>query len=35
MLKMSIYYNPDNSYVSNVSIPEFLEFKQHFKGSFK
>lgn len=30
-----IYYNPDNSYVSNVSVPEFLEFKQHFKGSFK
>ena len=30
-----IYYNPDNSYVANVSIPEFLEFKHSFKGNFK
>ena len=30
-----IHYNPDNSYVSNVSIPEFLEFKHNFKGNFK
>jgi len=30
-----IYYNPDNSYVANVSIPEFLEFKHEFKGNFK
>jgi peptide-methionine (S)-S-oxide reductase len=30
-----IHYNPNESYVSNVSIPEFLEFKHHFKGSFK
>jgi peptide-methionine (S)-S-oxide reductase len=30
-----IYYNPDNSYVAHVSIPEFLEFKHSFKGNFK
>jgi peptide-methionine (S)-S-oxide reductase len=30
-----IYNNPDNSYVANVSIPEFLEFKHEFKGIFK
>jgi peptide-methionine (S)-S-oxide reductase len=30
-----IYYNPGNSYVQNVSIPEFLRFKQEFKGNFK
>jgi peptide-methionine (S)-S-oxide reductase len=30
-----IHYNPDNGYVANVSIPEFLEFKHNFKGSFK
>jgi peptide-methionine (S)-S-oxide reductase len=30
-----ISLHPDNSYVSNVSIPEFLEFKQAFKGNFK
>ncbi|MDP4265056.1 MAG: peptide-methionine (S)-S-oxide reductase MsrA [Bacteroidota bacterium] len=30
-----IYYNPGNSYVQNVSIPEFLKFKQEFKGNFK
>ncbi len=29
------HYNPDNGYVANVSIPEFLEFKHHFKGNFK
>lgn len=30
-----IHYNPDNGYVANVSIPDFLEFKHNFKGSFK
>jgi len=27
--------NPGNSYVKNVSIPDFLEFKKTFKGNFK
>ncbi len=27
--------NPQNPYVQNVSIPDFLEFKKEFKGSFK
>jgi peptide-methionine (S)-S-oxide reductase len=30
-----IYNNPGNSYVQNVSIPDFLEFKREFKGNFK
>jgi len=30
-----IYYHPENSYVQNVSIPDFLEFKREFKGNFK
>ena len=30
-----IYHNPDNPYVRNVSIPDFLEFKKEFKGNFK
>ena len=30
-----IYNNPGNSYVSNVSIPDFLKFKKEFKGNFK
>jgi peptide-methionine (S)-S-oxide reductase len=30
-----IYYHPDNSYVANVSIPEYLEFRKEFKGNFK
>ena len=30
-----IYYHPDNSYVANVSIPDFIEFKKHFKGNYK
>jgi peptide-methionine (S)-S-oxide reductase len=31
-----IHYHPDNGYVQNVSIPEFLEFKKTFKeGNFK
>lgn len=29
------YYHPDNSYVANVSIPEFLQFRKEFKGNFK
>ncbi len=30
-----IYYHSGNSYVRNVSIPDFLEFKKEFKGRFK
>ncbi len=30
-----IYYHPDNSYVRNVSIPDFLDFKKEFRGNFK
>lgn len=30
-----IYHHPDNSYVANVSIPDFLKFKREFKGNFK
>jgi peptide-methionine (S)-S-oxide reductase len=30
-----IYNNPDNGYVQNVSIPEFVEFRHEFKGIFK
>ncbi len=30
-----IYHNPGNSYVQNVSIPDYLEFKEKFKGNFK
>ena len=30
-----VYYHPDNSYVANVSVPEFLKFKKEFKGNFK
>ena len=30
-----VYYHPDNSYVKNVSIPDFLEFKKEFRGNFK
>jgi peptide-methionine (S)-S-oxide reductase len=31
-----IHYHPDNGYVANVSIPEFVEFRKNFKGvSFK
>ncbi len=30
-----IYYHPENPYVRNVSIPEFLAFKREFKGKFK
>lgn len=30
-----IHYHPDNGYVAQVSIPEFLAFKKNFKGNFK
>ncbi|HYM93140.1 MAG TPA: peptide-methionine (S)-S-oxide reductase MsrA [Chitinophagaceae bacterium] len=30
-----ILYHPNNSYVQNVSIPDFLRFKREFKGNFK
>lgn len=30
-----IHYHPDNGYVEQVSIPEFLAFKKSFKGNFK
>jgi peptide-methionine (S)-S-oxide reductase len=30
-----ILNHPDNGYVKNVSIPEFLEFKNEFNGNFK
>ncbi|MGI8952333.1 MAG: peptide-methionine (S)-S-oxide reductase MsrA [Chitinophagaceae bacterium] len=30
-----IYHNPENPYVQNVSIPDYLEFKKEFKGNFK
>ena len=30
-----IHNNPDNPYVSNVSIPEFLSFKKKFKANYK
>lgn len=30
-----IYHHPGNSYVKIVSIPDFLKFKEEFKGSFK
>jgi peptide-methionine (S)-S-oxide reductase len=30
-----IYHNPGNSYVRIVSIPEFVRFKEEFKGKFK
>jgi len=30
-----IYHHPSNPYVRNVSIPEFLRFKEEFKGNFK
>jgi peptide-methionine (S)-S-oxide reductase len=28
-----IYYHPDNPYVQNVSIPDFLRFRNSFKGA--
>jgi peptide-methionine (S)-S-oxide reductase len=30
-----IYYHPENPYVQNVSIPDYLKFKKEFKGNFK
>ena len=30
-----IYNNPGNSYVQNVSIPDFIHFKKEFKGKYK
>ena len=30
-----ILHNPQNPYVQNVSLPDFLEFKKAFKGNFK
>ncbi len=30
-----ILHNPDNSYVQNVSIPDYTHFRKIFKGSFK
>lgn len=30
-----IYHHPENPYVKNVSIPDFLKFKKEFKGNFK
>ena len=30
-----IYNNPDNSYVQNVSIPDYMHFRKTFKGPFK
>ena len=30
-----VYHHPDNSYVANVSIPEYQEFRRTFKGKFK
>ncbi len=30
-----VAHNPSNSYVQNVSIPDFIKFKNEFKGNFK
>lgn len=30
-----IYHHPDNNYVRFVSIPDYLRFKEEFKGNFK
>ena len=30
-----IAHNPDNSYVQNVSIPDYMHFRKTFKGPFK
>ena len=30
-----IYHHPDNPYVQNVSIPDYLAFRKEFKGNFK
>ena len=33
--KLIIFNNPGNSYVRNVSIPDYLHFRKSFKGKFK
>ena len=30
-----VYYHPDNSYVRNVSVPDYVAFRKEFKGTFK
>jgi len=30
-----IYHHPENPYVQNVSIPDYLEFRKEYKGNFK
>lgn len=30
-----VFHNPNNSYVRNISIPDFIEFKKNFNGNFK
>lgn len=30
-----IYYHPGNPYVANVSIPDYMKFRNTFKGNFK
>ncbi|WP_413999816.1 peptide-methionine (S)-S-oxide reductase MsrA [Flavobacterium sp. W1B] len=30
-----VYHHPNDVYVKNVSIPDFLKFKKEFKGNFK
>jgi len=30
-----IYHHPENGYVANVSIPDYLRFRKEFKGNFK
>jgi peptide-methionine (S)-S-oxide reductase len=30
-----VVHNPGNSYVRNVTIPDFLQFKKEFQGLFK
>ncbi len=30
-----VYNHPENPYVANVSIPDFIKFKKEFKGNFK
>jgi len=30
-----IYNHPDNPYVSNVSVPDFIKFKESFKANYK
>lgn len=30
-----IYYNPGNSYVKNVNLPDYYQFRKEFKGPFK